>query len=777
MKSERELELEQRLNSFVKHEDSGTIRRQDSFVHSLGLTLDSEEADKALCAEPIRAERPRSFSESMKALAESQYMSVIVFGAVGLNGIQMGIQSDHSGPAWDVIFYSADNIFTAIFFVEMCIKLAAYKRQYFRDRWNIFDFTLTWVSVFDMWILAAIGADSGIKVLAVLRVFRIFRVVRLLRLLHRFRELTLIIEGLISALGTSSWVSLLLVALLYIFSIFCVYACGGPGIYEGYDTNSDHFEEAVSFNNYQYFGSILRSMFTLLQIVLLSDDWFVVSRALLERQPVVLVFFIIFMAITTFGLLNVIVGIVVDSVTASAKGLDDEKESEEQLRLLKRLEHLYQFVMGLDVGHDGSIDIDELKRGWNVGEMKELLQISNLPVAFDADELLALLDADGDRRLSKDEVTKGLVRLLLGSTHQQILELKACQNQMRREVNMCPQKNHDVLMTSIREEMAKIVKESIREEMANSVATSVREEVAKSVAVMQQQLQCSVCHRVKCCSCCHRKENAGECTQVVGDTSPSPLADSSTRIVPGVPLEFRRSESKSTTGCSGMRLQRPEVPQEHSEEAPGWSKSVQEISRSASQTPPGLSESTGNPGPQGVDSNLKTELHEVIESETLTKFDCNQSKYNSTPSTTASQCQSSGALDADKAPDSPLNMILVTSLDGMDVLTPRETQLSLDGTHGSGVRHGSDNTVEFATSFGEGVNRLGFEVDCRFETPTITRVLPSGEADQRGLCSGDAILTINGTTTTGRCREDVLLKLRERPVVMTLHRGLLIERH
>merc|ERR1719387_2191015 len=106
--------------------------------------------------------------------------------------------------------------------------------RYFCDGWNIFDFLLTWISIVDMWILAALGANSGMKTLAVLRIFRIFRAVRLLRMLNTFRELTLIAEGLFKALGTTSWVSLLLILLLYIFSIFCVRLIGREGTYEGW---------------------------------------------------------------------------------------------------------------------------------------------------------------------------------------------------------------------------------------------------------------------------------------------------------------------------------------------------------------------------------------------------------------------------------------------------------------------------------------------------------------------------------------------------------------
>lgn len=374
---------------------------------------------------------------SCMSVANSRLLSSVVFAAVFLNGVQMGIQTDLEGtwPSLDNLFVILDNLFTAVFAIEFVVKFSAYKLDYFRDRWNVFDCTLTWISITDMWILAAIGGGAGMKVLAVLRIFRIFRAIRLLRMLRQFRELTLIIEGLITAMGTTTWISMLLMLILYIFSIFCVRSVGAKdGPYPGWNDQSDEYEEGNEFNSYQYFGTIFRAMFTLLNVAMLTDDWFVVSRALIEKQPLILLAFLLFVFFTTFGLLNVIIGIIVENVMESARGLHDDEESLKVKELLSRLEMLYQFLFSLDKDGDEKINRKELEDSWDSDMMKELLRLAELPAGLDPEELMNLIDENGDASLSMEEIVKGFVRLLTSDTNQRMLEIKAQQNSFKKDL-------------------------------------------------------------------------------------------------------------------------------------------------------------------------------------------------------------------------------------------------------------------------------------------------------------------------------------------------------
>eukprot|EP00746_Dinoflagellata_sp_MGD_P152790 gnl/MRDRNA2_/MRDRNA2_83882_c0_seq1.p1 gnl/MRDRNA2_/MRDRNA2_83882_c0~~gnl/MRDRNA2_/MRDRNA2_83882_c0_seq1.p1 ORF type:complete len:665 (-),score=100.53 gnl/MRDRNA2_/MRDRNA2_83882_c0_seq1:265-2259(-) len=367
--------------------------------------------------------------KNMQDLANSPALSAIVFTCVVLNGIQMGVQEDYD--LGDSLMF-LDHLFTAVFASEMVIKLVAWRLEYFRSAWNVFDCFLTNLSILDVWILAAMGGGQGMKMFAVLRILRVFRVVRLLRMVKSLRELTLILQGFIDAMRTAVWVSLLLMLLLYIFAIFCTSTVGRPGIYEGH--NEENVEDAETFNSYQFFGTIPRSMFTLLNCVMLSDDWYMVSRAMLEKQPAVLFLLVGFLMITSVGLMGTIGGIIVENVITSADSLNSDDDTAKRKELLAHLQRLYAFVFELDLDGSGSLDADELAQAWDREEMQDLLSVVNLPIGANAQELVDLIDTDGNNELEMSEFVQNMVRLLTNSMLQHILEIKSGVNRVLREV-------------------------------------------------------------------------------------------------------------------------------------------------------------------------------------------------------------------------------------------------------------------------------------------------------------------------------------------------------
>eukprot|EP00746_Dinoflagellata_sp_MGD_P076011 gnl/MRDRNA2_/MRDRNA2_30568_c0_seq2.p1 gnl/MRDRNA2_/MRDRNA2_30568_c0~~gnl/MRDRNA2_/MRDRNA2_30568_c0_seq2.p1 ORF type:complete len:819 (-),score=164.98 gnl/MRDRNA2_/MRDRNA2_30568_c0_seq2:81-2174(-) len=314
----------------------------------------------------------------------------------------------------------------------MAIKVVAWGKDYFKGGWNVFDFCLTWLSILDVWVFSLLGGGPGMKAFAVLRILRIFRVMRLLRMVKSLRELTLIVTEFVEAMKTTFWVSILLLLVLYIFAIFCASTVGKPGTYAGH--NEEEIEEAETFNSYQYFGTIPRAMFTLFNLVLLSDDWFVVSRAVMEKQPGVFFCLLLFVMITSVGLMSVIGGIIVEHVIQEANLLNSDDEAAQRKELLARLQHLYTFVFELDLDKNGSLDAYEINLAWDRQEMKDLLAVVNLPIGSEAQDLIDLIDQDGDGELEMSEFVKNLIRLLTNNMFQHILELKSGLNRLLREV-------------------------------------------------------------------------------------------------------------------------------------------------------------------------------------------------------------------------------------------------------------------------------------------------------------------------------------------------------
>merc|ERR1719456_2152451 len=132
--------------------------------------------------------------------------------------------------------------------------------------------------------------------------------------------------------------------MLFIAGIFFAQQIGIPDAgYPEYDTNTEW-----EFNNYLYFGTLPRAMFTLFNLALLTEDWDNVGRAALEKQPWLLIFLVIFLGLNTFGLMNVIVGVIVDNTLAAAEAVNNDRAKIEMQNRLEQLDTVHDFVVEMD---------------------------------------------------------------------------------------------------------------------------------------------------------------------------------------------------------------------------------------------------------------------------------------------------------------------------------------------------------------------------------------------------------------------------------------------
>eukprot|EP00747_Dinoflagellata_sp_TGD_P114644 gnl/TRDRNA2_/TRDRNA2_171975_c0_seq1.p1 gnl/TRDRNA2_/TRDRNA2_171975_c0~~gnl/TRDRNA2_/TRDRNA2_171975_c0_seq1.p1 ORF type:complete len:602 (-),score=96.97 gnl/TRDRNA2_/TRDRNA2_171975_c0_seq1:532-2145(-) len=237
----------------------------------------------------------------------------LVNAVILINTVQMGLAADYKSsemnPVWEVF----DHIFTAIFVVEMITKLFALKLSYFYDRWNDFDFVIAWVSVFDTWIIPLVADSSNVSII---KVFRLLRLVRIAKLLKIFPDLMVVMEGVVASIRALTWICLLLVVILYTLAICCVQMIGKADAgYGGFDTDNLMEEADVAgFNNYLYFGSVGRSMLSLFSISLVAE-WPEVARPVGEIQPILVFLMIFFVLLTALGILNIIIGIIVEKTS------------------------------------------------------------------------------------------------------------------------------------------------------------------------------------------------------------------------------------------------------------------------------------------------------------------------------------------------------------------------------------------------------------------------------------------------------------------------------
>jgi voltage-gated sodium channel len=167
-----------------------------------------------------------------------------------------------------------DSLALAIFVVEIALKLVAFRLAFFREGWNVFDFLIVAISL--------APATEGFAVLRALRILRVLRAVSLVPSLRR------VVEGLIRALPGMGSVFMLMSLIFYIGSVMAT--------------------KLFAHSHPDWFGSIGASAYSLFQIMTLESWSMGIVRPVMEVHPWAWAFFVPFILVTTFAVVNLVVG-------------------------------------------------------------------------------------------------------------------------------------------------------------------------------------------------------------------------------------------------------------------------------------------------------------------------------------------------------------------------------------------------------------------------------------------------------------------------------------
>jgi len=171
------------------------------------------------------------------------------------------------------------------------------------------------MGIIDAWVLTfAMGAgDSSLGSLTVLRMFRLLRLVRLIRALRMFNELVLLVHTIATSLAAVAWSSLLLGMVVYSGSVLTMLQLGIP--------HRDTDPEIERF-----FGGLGSAIFSHFCVVTL-DGWADVASAAMKYNKLWGVYFVFFIFLTNFALLNLMVGTIVERVMHSSQEQDAGKKT------------------------------------------------------------------------------------------------------------------------------------------------------------------------------------------------------------------------------------------------------------------------------------------------------------------------------------------------------------------------------------------------------------------------------------------------------------------
>ncbi|KAF4691758.1 hypothetical protein FOZ60_014908 [Perkinsus olseni] len=140
-------------------------------------------------------------SSTDEHFVDSTRFNIFIAAIICVNVIVIGLEidlGDFTANIEDRLgWYAVENVFLLIFTFEMVARMRHHGRYYFRDPWNTLDCIIVTLGIIETWFLAPIGSASNFRMLTSLRVIRLLRLGRLVHLLRSFKELWLIIMGLV----------------------------------------------------------------------------------------------------------------------------------------------------------------------------------------------------------------------------------------------------------------------------------------------------------------------------------------------------------------------------------------------------------------------------------------------------------------------------------------------------------------------------------------------------------------------------------------------------
>lgn len=226
-------------------------------------------------------------------VVDSQWFQYTVVAVILLNAVSLGLES-YQDELSDLRgrLLAAEHVFVTFFVIELGLKFYARGAAFFRSPWNWFDLLVVSIT------LVPTSAEYS-----VLRLLRTLRILRLISVLPSMRQ---VVGALFRSLpGMGTVISLLLI-IIYTAAIMA----------------EKLFEDIAP----QYFGDLGTTLYTLF-MVLTTEDWPEVSDAVTAEEPRAWIFFVVYMVVTAFIALNLVIGII---VTAMEQEVNQQRWADDQ---------------------------------------------------------------------------------------------------------------------------------------------------------------------------------------------------------------------------------------------------------------------------------------------------------------------------------------------------------------------------------------------------------------------------------------------------------------
>ena len=214
-----------------------------------------------------------------------------IVGLILLNAAILGLETWPAAmDAAGGLLLALDQLILAVFVVEIALRIYVHRAAFWRDPWSLFDFTV---------VAIALVPASG--PFAVLRALRVLRVLRLLTMVPSMRR---VVGALLAAIPGLGSIALVLVIIFYVFGVI------GTNLFAD--------------SHPQWFGSLGRTLYTLFQVMTLESWSMGIARPVMAEYPYAWLFFVTFILVATFTMLNLFIAIIVNAMQSYREAEHEE---------------------------------------------------------------------------------------------------------------------------------------------------------------------------------------------------------------------------------------------------------------------------------------------------------------------------------------------------------------------------------------------------------------------------------------------------------------------
>ena len=270
---------------------------------------------------PSPSKTPATPLDALRARIEpvlcSPGFELAITGLIVLNAITLGLETSKAAMAaaggWLMLL---DKVILTIFVVEIAARMLVKGLRFWRDPWCLFDFFVVGI--------ALVPATGNLSVL------RALRIIRALRLISTVESMRRVVGGLLHAIPGMGSIVALLGLIFYVFSVMAT-KLFGPAFP-------------------QWFGTIGESAYSLFQIMTLESWSMGIVRPVMETHAWAWAFFVPFILVTSFTVLNLFIGIIVDAMQSQHEAeekAEKEAQAAELDEILREVRALREEVRGL----------------------------------------------------------------------------------------------------------------------------------------------------------------------------------------------------------------------------------------------------------------------------------------------------------------------------------------------------------------------------------------------------------------------------------------------